>query len=547
MSRAGVGVVVMCPCGEVYELRLEYAGRLLECPSCGRHLRAGPPPNAVRLPTPGVDHAFDRDIFLLRERVFTITSKYEVWAEDGTPILYVERPTYPVRTLFAYLLAVIGTVMLMGPAMGAIGRDGSGLLLLLSIPLAAFVFLVISMSVRPRRHVTIYRDESRRETLLRVTQDQRVALLTRTYTIVTAAGETLAILRKTYLHNIIRKRWYVTAPGGKRWRRRSRTPSCCRCSAGSSAPSSDSSAPTSCSFAGTTRRSSASSTGSSPCWIATCSTSRPTPGAPSTGGSPWRSGSCSTRASAADVSAVPEPPLRITPDMLLSRRVDFERRMGRVPPVTVATVVLLAAIFAAEVRMGALESSESIVAMGALARERVVAGEVWRLLTAPWLHGGLEHLVGNAIALYILGMVCEAAFGRGQLIVLYVLSGLAGSIVSLLVSPGPSVGASGAIFGLQGAAIVLLRRQRDRLLVRDRRVGFVLLIWAIYSIAGGLTDPFIDNGAHIGGALGGALIASRLHPVVLSPMPAERAATMRRWLGLVVALLAYGVVGWIRR
>ena len=247
------------------------------------------------------------------------------------------------------------------------------------------------------------------------------------------------------------------------------------------------------------------------------------------------------------MSTFPEAPLRITPDMLLSRRVDFERRMSRVPPVTLATLALLVVIFVAEVRMGALESRESIIAMGALARERVAAGEYWRLLTAPWLHGGTEHLIGNGIALYILGMVCEAAFGPAQFVVLYVLSGLAGSVVSALVSAGPSVGASGAIFGLQGAAIVLLRRERARLLVRDRRVGFVLLIWAIYTIAGGLSDPFIDNGAHIGGALGGALIASRLHPVVLSPMPAERASVVLRWLGLVVALLAYAVVGWVRR
>ena len=247
------------------------------------------------------------------------------------------------------------------------------------------------------------------------------------------------------------------------------------------------------------------------------------------------------------MSTTPEPPLRITPDMLLSRKVDFERRMGRVPPVTIATLALLALIFVAEIRMGALASKEAIIAMGALARERVVAGEYWRLLTAPWLHGGTEHLVGNGIALYILGMVCEAAFGRAQLVVLYVLSGLGGSLVSMLVSAGPSVGASGAIFGLQGAAIVLLRRERDRLLVRDRRVGVVLLIWAIYTIAGGLTDPFIDNGAHIGGALGGALIALRLRPVVLSPMPAEEAAVVRRWLWLVIALGAYAIVGWLRR
>jgi rhomboid protease GluP len=221
--------------------------------------------------------------------------------------------------------------------------------------------------------------------------------------------------------------------------------------------------------------------------------------------------------------------------------------MSRVPPVTLVTLALLAVIFVAEVRMGALESRESILAMGALARERVAAGEYWRLLTAPWLHGGTEHLIGNGIALYILGMVSEAAFGPAQFVVLYVLSGLAGSIVSVLVGAGPSVGASGAIFGLQGAAIVLLRRERDRLLVRDRRVGFVLLIWAIYTIAGGLTDRFIDNGAHIGGALGGALIASRLHPVMLSPLAPERAAAVRRWIGLVVALLGYTVLGWLRR
>jgi hypothetical protein len=154
-------------------------------------------------------------VFLLRERVFTITSKYEVWAEDGTPILYVERPTYPIRTLLAYVLAVVATLFVMGWAAPLLGDDGGSALVLLVFPLAAFVFLVVSMSLRPLRHVTIYRDESRREPLLRVLQDQRIAVLTRTYTVVTTAGELLAKLRKTYLHNIIRKRWYVASPGGE--------------------------------------------------------------------------------------------------------------------------------------------------------------------------------------------------------------------------------------------------------------------------------------------------------------------------------------------
>jgi rhomboid protease GluP len=242
----------------------------------------------------------------------------------------------------------------------------------------------------------------------------------------------------------------------------------------------------------------------------------------------------------------PEQPLRITPEMLLSRRIDFERRMRRFPPVTTVILALLVAIFVLEVRFGALASRETIIAAGALVRDRVSAGEYWRLLTAPWLHGGIDHLVGNGVALFILGMVCEHAFGGRQFLVLYVLSSVAGSVVSGGVSPGPSVGASGAIFGLQGAAIVLFRQHRDRLLLRDRRIGFVLLLWAIYAIVSGLTASFIDNGAHIGGALGGALIARRLHPVVLSPLPPEREASLRVWLWVVGGMLAYGLFGWLR-
>lgn len=214
MESRTTGIVVACPCGEVYEVRPEYAGRLLECPSCGRHLRAGPGPHAPRLPVPGVDPAFDRDVFLLRQRVFTITSKYEVWAQDGTPILYVERPTYPVRSLAAYVVAIFTTLMVMGWAAALLTRAGSEPLVVFLFPLAALVFLVVSMSLRPLRHVTIYRDESRREPLLRVLQDQRVALLTRSYTLMTAAAVPLAKFRKTYLHNVIRKRWYVASPEG---------------------------------------------------------------------------------------------------------------------------------------------------------------------------------------------------------------------------------------------------------------------------------------------------------------------------------------------
>ena len=157
-------------------------------------------------------------MFLLRERVLTIRSKYEVWAEDGTPILYVERPTYPLRTLVAYIGGVIAGVMALawlGDLASAAGPIAGPLIGLLAIPTAAVVLVVVSMSLRPLRHVTVYRDESRAEVVLRVRQDQRVALLTRTYTVLTKGGEPIATLRKTYIHNVVRKRWYVEAPDGR--------------------------------------------------------------------------------------------------------------------------------------------------------------------------------------------------------------------------------------------------------------------------------------------------------------------------------------------
>ena len=247
------------------------------------------------------------------------------------------------------------------------------------------------------------------------------------------------------------------------------------------------------------------------------------------------------------MNEIPEQAIRITPDMLIGRRVDFERRMRRLPPMTLTLIGVLTAIFAAELWLEVLDSADHLILIGALSRDAVMQGEWWRLLTAVFLHGGLDHLFGNMIALFVLGMVCEHAFGRAQFLALFVLSGIAGSVLSMVTSAGPSVGASGAIFGLQGAAVVLFRRYRDRLLVRDRRIGIVLIVWALYTIASGLVTPYVDNGAHIGGFIGGALIARGLHPVLLDPPDdAVRVQITRlRWITVVVLVVA--ALGWLLR
>jgi rhomboid protease GluP len=208
-----------------------------------------------------------------------------------------------------------------------------------------------------------------------------------------------------------------------------------------------------------------------------------------------------------------DEPLNIT-DAMLHPEVDFERGMSPVPLVSVVVMVLCTLAYFAVLARGALDSPEKLVAVGALHRPEVARGEVWRLVSAMFLHGGPAHLLGNLAVLYILGMACEHAFGKAQFVTLYLASGVAGSLLSV-TGDHVSVGASGAIFGLQGALVTFLARHRHRLEVRDQRVGFVLGFWALYSIALGFLNPFVDNRAHLGGLLAGALLGLVLRPALL--------------------------------
>jgi len=220
-------------------------------------------------------------------------------------------------------------------------------------------------------------------------------------------------------------------------------------------------------------------------------------------------------------SAANEQPIRITADMLdaprpVDVRVDFERGMGYAPPATLMLIVALGAVFGWQISTGALASEESIIAAGALVRERIAQGEWWRLLSATVLHGGVEHIVGNAMSLYILGMASEHAYGTRSMLLIYLASGIAGSVLSAAMGPGPSVGASGAIFGLMGAVMVLFWKHHHQLMVRDKRIGVVVAAWALFTIGTGLVTPMIDNAAHLGGMFGGMAVAWTLRPRVLA-------------------------------
>jgi rhomboid protease GluP len=233
-----------------------------------------------------------------------------------------------------------------------------------------------------------------------------------------------------------------------------------------------------------------------------------------------------------------EEPILITPDMLATRararpptagrgrdgRIDFERGMSPFPPLILLLIAANIAVFFWEISSGVFLSSKAsieaglagatLIDVGALVRERVVAGEWWRMLTAMFLHGGSSHLVGNMVVLYIVGMACEHAFGTPRMALVYFGSGLAGSTLSVLASPGPSVGASGAVFGVVAAVVVTLYKHQRNFFIRDKRIGFVLAAWAAWQLLTGFLTPFVDNFAHLGGLIGGALAGLVLTPTL---------------------------------
>ncbi len=214
-----------------------------------------------------------------------------------------------------------------------------------------------------------------------------------------------------------------------------------------------------------------------------------------------------------------EQALLITADMLVpvrpkDPRVPFEKGMSYFPVLISLLIIANVAVYLWEIATGALSSKEAVIAAGALYRENILAGEVWRLITAAFLHGSLDHILGNTVFMYILGLATEHAFGLPGTAAIYLFAALTGSLLSIAMAPGPGVGASGAIFGLMGALTLVFYRRRADFFLRDRSIGAFVGALAVLQIFLGFTSPYVDNWAHLGGFLGGALAALVLRPAL---------------------------------
>jgi membrane associated rhomboid family serine protease len=183
------------------------------------------------------------------------------------------------------------------------------------------------------------------------------------------------------------------------------------------------------------------------------------------------------------------------------------------PFVTFALIGINVTVYVLQLALGSGLSPQTdwIFENGVLFGPLVAEGEWWRLLTSAFLHGNLLHLGMNMLVLWIIGPPLEEYFGHSKYGLVYVVSALAGAAGALIWSPtAPTVGASGAIWGIMGAALVL--EARRIWVFGGQAMGLV-----VFNLLFTFLIPGISIGGHIGGLIGGGLCALAFSSMRRSP------------------------------
>lgn len=194
------------------------------------------------------------------------------------------------------------------------------------------------------------------------------------------------------------------------------------------------------------------------------------------------------------------------------------------PVVTYVLLGLISLVFVGQLGSQQLLGQDLFLLYGAKINALIALGQYWRLVTPIFLHGSLLHFFFNMYALYNLGREAEAFMGPARFTLLFFYAGVAGTVLSLLLTPNPSVGASGAIFGLIGAQGVFFYRHRQLFGENARRGLQQIVFIALINLAIGLQGN-IDNWGHLGGLIGGVALAFvlgpawRLEPTAALPVP----------------------------
>ena len=181
------------------------------------------------------------------------------------------------------------------------------------------------------------------------------------------------------------------------------------------------------------------------------------------------------------------------------------------PYITIGLIITNIIIFIVLEWKGNSLDAEYMMEMGAVYPEKIqVDGEYWRLITATFMHFGFSHLLNNMVLLGTAGQILERAIGPLKYLILYLLAGVGGSTLSyvqMLHSGDYAVaaGASGAIFGIVGALLWIVIRNKGHY---ETLTGKGLVAMIVLCLYYGISTGGVDNWGHIGGLIGGFLIGN---------------------------------------
>ena len=184
------------------------------------------------------------------------------------------------------------------------------------------------------------------------------------------------------------------------------------------------------------------------------------------------------------------------------------RLPSRTPPTPYVTYTILGlTIFIYLLQIGTeyMLGFDQAAYWGLKVNELIAAGQLWRLITPVLLHGSIIHIGFNMYALYLFGPRLENNFGHWRFLALYLISGFAGNVFSMMFTQAPSLGSSTAIFGLLGAHGIFVYQNREFFgqPVTRAALSRIIQVAAINLLIG--LSPGIDNWGHVGGLIGGTV------------------------------------------
>jgi rhomboid protease GluP len=250
-----------------------------------------------------------------------------------------------------------------------------------------------------------------------------------------------------------------------------------------------------------------------------------------------------------DQNQVPPPEFQRDPDIVGNVRPErVAVKLPNINPIVTYTIMgitvlvyMLQLLSGAIIEIDPVLGVDIITAYGMKINELIAMGQIWRLFTPILLHGSIMHISFNMFALYLFGRRLERYFGHWRFLILYLASGFAGNVISMMFTDSPSLGASTAIFGLLGAQGIFIYQNRALFGNQTRQALQSIIMVAAINLFIGLY-PGIDNWGHIGGLAAG-LIFTWIGGPVLAPdggFPYAKLVDQRETSDILLAIAVTG-------